>query len=530
MSKNFFTNKKYVICVAIIHWLISFYTDHFVFEALSGQGIVKDFLALGAESRIHYFVCKVVLFVLIYKLWEIIFAIFKGVVKKDRECLPVVEITKYSLIYLIPILAVLVFKLPQGFLSNDETLIFAEASALNTYTWFYYLTTYYYIVTMMLIPSWLGPILVKVFLQVAICGYCVYRLKGYFKDRWAYGIYIAFLLPPVLAYTTSAHRIPVYYLLYLLLCFVLVMDRQENKTPDKSKLFWIMVCGAVLTQWRTEGIYMLLLLLILIFVSYPSLSKGLISKDRKVDKLVLKRCLTVIAASLIIQYVFTIPQNGIIADRLGDQADNRMGPFWAYTVTNMYRNGLDLEKNKTDMEKIWRYLDKGTLQSINDDLGDINYEDVLILYYEGYTGKIETATPDDYNQYVEGCKSLFVNNLAVFIRTRIGAFKYAAMPYRIQWTQGGLKGFVLFLVSIVKTLAYNLFIPCLLVIVFEIYALVKRKWQWFLIMSGLICHWFIVFILAPASYFKYYFPIYMLGYFATILSVVFYIRKKRKER
>ena len=36
---------------------------------------------------------------------------------------------------------------------------------------------------------------------------------------------------------------------------------------------------------------------------------------------------------------------------------------------------------------------------------------------------------------------------------------------------------------------------------------------------GLFAHWFIVFVLAPASYFKYYFPIYFTVYFWYILMV-----------
>ena len=41
-----------------------------------------------------------------------------------------------------------------------------------------------------------------------------------------------------------------------------------------------------------------------------------------------------------------------------------MGPFWAYTITNMYRNGLDLEKNKDDLELVYRYLDRNVLKYV----------------------------------------------------------------------------------------------------------------------------------------------------------------------
>lgn len=495
----------------LVHFLVTFITDHKVFEALDGNGVIEDIRSLNAEALRHYVICKLLLLVLLVFIYSCLIKLLLWAYRcvKERtittrnECIEA-RIFKYALPYMVVIMAVLVFKLPEGFLSNDESLIFAEASSLNTYTWFYYLTTYYYIVTIMLIPSWLGPVLVKVALQVTVCGYSVMRAHSYIKSRAAFLMYIPFMLFPVLAYTTSAHRIPIYYLLYILLLFTLLMDSLEKVTPTRRKLFWLLVCAALLTQWRTEGIYMAVLSVIMIVLAYSEY----FNRNKK-------RILALIIASLSIQYLVQAGQNGFIPGQMGAQADNRMGPFWAYTITNMYRNGLDIEANKEDMQKIWRYLDKDTLQAINDDLKDINYEDVLILYYPGYTGKIESAAPEDYAAYVEGCKSIFINNPDVLLRTRWGSFGYAALPYHMNMN-AGIAGL---LFSVVKGLFYNLYIPCTLGIVLLIYALIKKDWLRFFMLGGLICHWFIVFVLAPASYFKYYLPIYMTVYFLCVFDI-----------
>lgn len=527
--------RRLIIIISVIHWCITFFTDHLVFDALPGNGVMKDFTNLEDSAKGHFFVCKLILLFLIYFIWNTVIKLLVDIVRvfKEKTIRPELagvqfRIFKYALVYLVPIMAVMIFKLPEGFLSNDESLIFAEASALNTYTWFYYLTTYYYITTMMLIPSWLGPVLVKVALQVITCGYCVWRMRDYIiskqggkrllikgrelfrADYLAFLLYLPFMMFPVLAYTTSAHRIPVYYLLYLLMLFTMVMDRLMEISVTPGKLFWLMVCGALITQWRTEGIYMAGLIIILLFIAYPELIKN------ENSKLNIKRSVIIIILSLLVQYAVQIPQNGVLPSRMGDQADNRMGPFWAYTITNMYRNGLDLEKNAEDMEKVWRYLDRNVLASINEDLGDINYEDVLILYYPGYTGVMETATPEDYSLYVEGCKNIFKNNPDVLLKTRWSAFCYAALPYHIN-AEGGVAGW---LFSIFKAGFYNLFIPCTLVVIFLLLSLFKKKWLYFFIMSGLCCHWFIVFVLAPASYFKYYLPIYMIAYFSLVFSFI----------
>ena len=73
-------------------------------------------------------------------------------VELRRRSLPMMkraEALKQVLLCALPYLPVLIavacIKLPQGYLSNDETLIVASALHLEHYTWFYYLTTYFYI-------------------------------------------------------------------------------------------------------------------------------------------------------------------------------------------------------------------------------------------------------------------------------------------------------------------------------------------------------------------------------------------------
>ena len=494
-GKNMREKNKISLVIAAIHLIIVTFAERMVFTARIG------------DKPFNYIICKAASYIVLFLVWRAILAHSE----KTKAIL------KYALIYAVPIAAVLVFKLPQGFLSNDETLIFSEARQLADYTWFYYLTTYYYIISMMIIPAWFGPILIKVAIQLLVCGYSVYRLEKYIGFKYGKFIYLAFMIPPVLAYTTSAHRIPIYFLLYLFLVFKLLMDKIENVEIDNLTMVWMTFLGAVLTQWRTEGIYLLALVPILMFIVYPNLRNK-------------RGILGVVFISLMMQYLVQIPQNGVLPMGMDSKANDRMGPFYAYTITNMFRNGLDEDKNKEDIERVGRYLDIDTIKAINRDLGDINYEDVLILYYVGYTGKKEDAAYGDYVEYTKGCINIFKNNPDVLLRTRIGAFDYAATPYDIKWEQGGIKGFALFCVSIVKTIAYNLYIPHILLVLMGIYALVKRRWYTFFLAGGLLCHFIIVFVLAPASYFKYYFPIYMTMYFLTILVMISLVWSRNNDK
>ncbi|MBQ5534050.1 MAG: hypothetical protein IIU07_01975 [Lachnospiraceae bacterium] len=475
----------------------------------------RTFETAPIEALHNYIPCKILMFVAVFA-----FAGFLTKAVLDRSSLSR-RVLIFAILYFVPMILVLVYKIPEGFLSNDESLIFAEASRLADYTWFYYITTWYYIVSMMLIPAWTGPIIVKVIIQCLTAGYALARLYRFMEgSRKALLLYAAFILPPILAYTTSAHRIPIYIFLYVLFMYILFMDRLENAPFTWTKALPMLFLMAVLTQWRTEGIYLAVFGPALMIVSYPSIYR----KDR------VRNTVRLLLLSFLIQYIVAIPQYGLIPSRMEDKAANRMLPFYAYTVTNMYRNGLDTDDpaNIDALEKIDRYLNVDTIAAINDHLGDINYEDALILYYQGFDGRRTDADDGDYMAFVEGSKELMQHNPDVLMRTKWGSFDYAATVYDPVLGFGLLS----FVISLVKTVAYNLYAPMILLIAFFIYALVKlkkRAWTsvfYVLLSLCLLSHFAIVFILAPASYFKYYFPVYFTTYFFAILLTI--LRSERK--
>lgn len=481
-----------ISCIAVIHWIITFFTDPLVFQVAP------------SENLSDYIICKLLALVILFFFYRTLYRILLDPDKKGNA---EYQVIKYALFCLLPIVIILAIKLPQGFLSNDESLIFESAATLEHYTWFYYITTYYYIISMMLIPSWLGPIIVKVLIQMLVIGYVVYRLVKYLGIKYGKFGYLPFLLYPVIAYTTSAHRLPIYYLLYLFLIVLLLFDLLEKKTLTKSHAFGLLFLGALLTQWRTEGIYLAVLVPILLLLVYANI------RNRK-------SIILMILATLILQYLVSIPQNGIIASEMSAAADDRMKPFYAYTITNMYRNGLDYESNKEDLDIVDRYLSLETIGAINEYYGDINYEDVLILYKEGFVGVRPEATVTEFFDYAAALKRICIHNPDVFFRTRWSAFCYAAEPYHIIFEGTGIRQLISFGLSVVKSLAYNLFIPCLISLSLCIYSLIRKRWFTFFVTGGLIAHWFIVFILAPASYFKYYFPVYMTAYFYLFLILL----------
>lgn len=502
----YFKEHKQLLPVAgisLLHLAVTFFTDRLVFLVPPSAGLAD------------YLICKLLVLVVLFFFY---LGLYQILIEKKREESAIFQIVTCALPYLLVLAVILIIKLPSGYLSNDETLIYDAAVSLEHYTWFYYITTYYYIVSLMLIPHSLGPIFMKVLIQFLVVGYLVYRMKKVVGQKYGNWGYLLFLLYPVIAYTTSAHRLPIYYLLYLVLIATLLFDLLEKKEANKGSLFWLLFLGAVLTQWRTEGIYLAVLVPILLFLVYKNIRTK-------------QAAFAVIACSLILQYVISIPQNGFAASNLDAAADDRMKPFYAYTITNMYRNGLDLEKNAADLAIVDQYLSLEAIDAINDYYEDVNYEDVLILYQPGFVGTRPEATLEDFSNYAAALKHLFMNNPDIFLKTRWGAFCYAALPFQITFEGFGLRQLISFGISVVKTASYNLFLPLVIALLLCLYALIKRRWFTFFTTGGLLAHWFIVFILAPASYFKYYFPVYSIAYFYVLLMILqwFYHRGQAKK-
>ncbi len=526
-SKNNSNRKQSIFCkdnlpyiiisaIAIVHLLITFTTDKTIFT-------VSPLVNL-----MDYILCKIITFMV---LWLFYYGLYLVFIHKDRKK----SILRRSLVaafpYLLVMIVICIFKLRNGFISGDETTILNNALTLTHYIWFTYITTYYYIVSMMLIPCIYAAVITKVIIEYIIIGYIMVRTIDYFKRnqntpilpvKWiTYGglIILLFFFYPILAYTPSAHRLPIYLLFYILMVTVLLFDKLSKESLTLKKALVLLLLGSILTQWRTEGIYLIVLLPILMLFSYENLRH-------------LKPFAALLVCYIAIQYAISIPQNGATADELSSKAEDRMKPFYAYTITNMFRNGLDFSKNGNDLEIVDKYIALENLIAINENLGDANYEDIYILFESNeYYGVRPEATITDSFNFISACKNIFINNPDVFIRTRINAFIYSALPYHIELPTEGINALSLVKVAVstIKVCFYNLFIPLGIAIVLCLYSLFRKRWFTFFLFGGVLAHWFIVFILAPASYFKYYFPVYITSYFYVILLLIQFIYNRKNS-
>jgi len=84
--------------------------------------------------------------------------------------------------------------------------------------------------------------------------------------------------------------------------------------------------------------------------------------------------------------------------------------------------------------------------------------------------------------------------------------------------------------SLFNRITGNLLIPILFIGVIFIYSIFKKNLFWFLLTGMLIGHTSILFFTAPASYFMYYFNIYLCGWIIGIYYIIYFITKNKLSK
>lgn len=457
------------LVLAALHWLATFFLEKHIFTATP------------AENPFNYVLCKLALLAVLVWFWRFLFSAISGSSKRAR-C---------TLFYALPYLAVLIlclFQFHSFTLTGDELNLFTKAQKLDNYAyWFNYFSGFYWIMSLMLVPSMMGPVYVKLLLQALVCGYCLAR-QCERSGKWkALPMYLLFLLPFVLELGISAHRLPIYGMLYLLTMAKLYYDwLAEEKLNDRS--FALMALSfAILAIWRSEGIYLLPLGICLIFAAYR------IPLERK-------KLLRSVGIYVLIFALVAVPQLKAYYFEGNPPLSLRTKPLCAYVLCNMFRNGLTEEMLEEDYDAIDAYLPMEAIRRSNEKNGDSNYEWAGILEQER-----SDASYAVQEEFVAACKRVFFRHPFIYLRAQLGAFRYLCGIYPVTPSVGAI--------TMVKNLTYQLWPAVLLLLAFGVMALIKKRYLPLGLCLAGLCNFGIVLLLMPATYLKYFYATYLIGYF-----------------
>lgn len=488
--------KKWGLLFATFYiWGITFLTERYIFVVEERVNHLGD-----------YVVCKGIQWFALYFLLRFL---YRAVISKEKEHNLENKILFYAIPYLLFLIVYYLMKTKLQY-TGDEANIFNSALSYQDMSgWFNYQTGYFHIISIMTFPIYHAPIIAKFILQSLIVGYIVYRYRTYFSNKGYLFIYLLFMASKaMLGQAMNMSRTPIYGIFYGFFIAKLLFDFIEKRSIQNGTLAGICLVGALMTQWRNEGIGLLVFLPVLLILAYRIKEK--------------KEVLKVILVTLVIQLCIFIPQSVDTYSADDSFVVTRMRPFYNYVLTNMLRNGLDREKFGEQLERIDRYVSIDAIDRINRDFGRNAYDDEYIFWLEDYKGIREEATTQDYVNFTEAVKEIIIKNPVLFAKSQIGAWNYTSTRYfptsRSQISQW------------YRFFSFELYLPTIVMLGVFVGSFWKKQWFHFFLSCAILCQTAITIILMPAAIFNYFYVIYLGGYFYFFYVFISWIGQQRSKQ
>lgn len=405
-------------------------------------------------------------------------------------------------IFAFPVLIILVsFLLSDvsnaGTLTNyyvgDEKNIWDSAARLYPFMFVY--SSQIFLMCFFILPTIFAPSLIKLCFVSYVAGYTIYRVKSYYKSKLYYALYVLFLSTVFLQMGIGVHRMHWYAMLYLFIAVKLFFDDKEGKRLGLKELTAMAFAMSLLTIWRREGIYLLvwgLVLLILVYAKNSVSDRFFSGWKRIVLVFVITELLVCLPETL-----YERTQTTALAD--GDVV------WRAFLVHMLDRSSFDRVKCAEELAVIDKYLDIEIIDRYNAEVYN-KYDDCYwewSWYREGkYYAPTQYWSAEGAEIVKEEVIKIIQKQPLIFIESRIKAFGMAA-----------------------NKAGYNLFLPLILTLIAMVKGICKKERCLAALSLGILGHTFLTAFLMPASYFKYFYQMYLFGYVFGLIMLFEYLLK-----
>jgi len=475
--------RKHIDLLVAIIWSIISITRGLNF--VTTQGKLVESYEIGRAQRLFW--CSLAIFFAIIAIYAFC-KFFVNAIKNDGS-------ERKILIYALPFLFVFmsyffityVRAYNASYYQGDEKLVWD--AAVNMYPYFFVYLSEIYLWSFFILPTSIAPTIVKIFMEAMIMGYIVWRVKKYYKTKNAYFIYLLCMLSPFYTLGVEIHRMQWYSFIYLFVMVKLFFDiREKNNLPFK----WVNVITMIflislLSVLRREGLYLILLGLILLLMAYGSIS------ERRVT-------IIMIAIFLVAEIIVYLPvlKNGM---------DEKGTTTTAIIVHMLGEKSLNRDVVSKELEVLDKVFDIEIIDRYNTDMGieayDKNYYDEIgwnSNYYFIHREVVE-ATPEEIE---DAYHNLILKQPIVFLKSRIRAFLAAGR----------------------EESAYNLYLPSFILLAELLYSIIKKNKEMLLIFGCVLIHISITTLAMPASFFKYFFEMYLMSYTFIIIVILDNIKSR----
>lgn len=455
---------------------------------------------------------------------------FYGVYKRDYVY---VRWLQYSLLYLAVATVFFILLYPGHWVWDEFNILYAVQHYVPD-AWQNIYTNIYYTFCLYLIPTGVSIVAFQGIIASIVVGYLLMRSETLTKKPiWRIVLFAVFVLPPIIINNLYPLRLTVYsYIEVAFLVRLLLLLLNKEVINDKVSYLLQMTCMIVLLAfWRTEGIYYLLMVpLIIAKLGYFSA----VLRREPTTYLILASSLAILITGFAINKTTTNDRYGLTAminplsvmiqsPLAGEGIDRRLQNidevidlkllkkypsyteipgFWAGVVRDDYQQHLSLFRK----EYIQLVLDNPGL-----------FLDARIKTFYATNGfDVTTPTPMgmlSFDSYSDPHSEMIVNR---FYNTN--SF---SEPINKPLKQG-LTRSLLFLndqdrIGTLGKVFWNIIPLVGAILLVLIVSLFHRQWAWSLILTLVALRVTILFLTAPAHYFMYYLPVLMSGSCIVIL-------------
>ncbi len=505
-------NQKLWISAAMVHWLISLLTDK---------------LIITCENPLVYGIWKAVFLVFILGFYQMAGYLVQEYRSGNKS---VRKVVRLSGIYFLIMLFFLVLTWP-GVWRIDEFSILRTAKDLHIHYWQGYLTSVYYILCLMLLPVPVSVILFMCLINGAIVGYLVYKLWIFTgKKKFAYLLYVPFLFFPVIDSNLYPMRMSIYAFLELLLLAKICFWVYEKRIPEKKEFLWTALLAGIITSWRTESIYYLLLFpVLLVFLFWKRASKKAVGK------------------AIVIYLAFSVFLVGF--QKIGEGG---IGGGDGYEITAIIRplTPLVVEAAYAEEKDLIARIDK-VINCANIFQGASEGENGIGIFWRWANNGLikDNYTREDYHNMKKAYYELILRHPKVFLRERFSTYRLSTellgkitdatppmaplnqeLRYRV-YSILELRSFEDFYTQgRAASIVYSTIFPSLCLAAGALWFLLKRKWIYAGSLILVVLKVPLVFLTAPGTLFMYYYSPYLCGWiFLFFVGILWYKRKGTGE-
>ena len=398
-------------------------------------------------------------------------------------------------LYAIPVLVLLLSYLFADLLGastiktyyvGDEKNIWDSAVAIYPFMFIY--SSQLFLTCFFIFPTILAPSIVKICFVSYVVGYSIYRMRKHYHN-YVFLLYLLFASSTFLEMGIRVHRMQWYGILYLLIAIKFYFDNKERKDIDLKQLIILSIGLSLLTIWRREGIYLIVWGLVMLLLVYGN--KDWKHVKRKIIVVFMMAELFVCLPELIYE------KTSASAFRDGDVV------YQAFLVHMLDRPSFDRLKCAEELAAIDKYFDIEIIDRYNKECIE-KYNDCYWMWswYKGgvYYAPTENWSAEGLEVIKEEVISIVKKQPIVFLKSRIKAFGMAA-----------------------RTEGYNLFLPLIVTVIVMVWGVYNKERVIATLSLGMFGHTTLTALLMPASYFKYFFQLYLFGYVFGVILLFEYI-------